>query len=219
MKEAESETPVIVYGASGHGKVVADILQARGIQVEGFVDDDILKAGEVLGLKILGDGKWLVEQAASRPVAVALGIGDNFARRVVLERCIAAGARLLTPVHPSATIARSAILSPGAVVMAQAVINADAVIGRGAIINTGAIVEHDCRVGDFAHLSPKTAIGGQAQVGDFSWLGIGSVVIHGVNVGAGSIVGAGATVVRDIGNWVVAIGTPAHILRDIKPQI
>jgi sugar O-acyltransferase (sialic acid O-acetyltransferase NeuD family) len=219
VKETASEAHVIVYGASGHGKVVVDILRARGIEVEGFVDDDALKTGELLGLKILGDGKWLVERTARQPATVALGIGDNFARQLVMKHCIASGVQLLTAVHPSATIAPSAKLSSGATVMAHAVVNADAVIGRGAIVNTGAIIEHDCRVGNFAHVSPRVAIGGHVQVGDFSWLGIGSVVIQGMNVGIGSIVGAGATVVCDIGDWVVAIGTPARVFRQIEPRI
>lgn len=214
-----SSGKAIVYGASGHGKVVADILQACGIEVEGFVDDDPLKHGEVCGLKILGDADWFTERNSSKPVGIALGIGDNFARSLVIERCVALGAPLVTAVHPSATIATSAKVLPGAVIMAQAVVNADAVIGRGAIINTGAIVEHDCRVGNCAHLSPKVAIGGHVQVGDLSWLGIGSTVISNITVGTGSIVGAGATVVHNVDDWVVTIGTPARILKHLEPRI
>lgn len=211
--------PVIVYGASGHGKVVADILRVCGVEIEGFVDDDPLKHNEFFGLKILGNGKWLMERAARQPVMVALGIGDNFARRTVAGRCAAAGIRLLTAVHPSAVVAASAKISPGVVIMANAVVNADAVIGQGAIVNTAAIVEHDCRIGDFAHLSPKVAIGGHVKVGELSWLGIGSVVIPKIKIGAGSIVGAGATVVRDVGDWVVAIGTPARVVKELARKI
>ncbi len=218
MKALSSHSPVIVYGASGHGKVVADILRACGMEVEGFVDDDPLKRGEASDLKILGDSKWLTRQATRQPVAVALGIGDNFSRCTTAERCLAAGVRLLSAVHPSATISPSAKISPGVVIMAHAVVNADAVIGRGTIINTGAIVEHDCNVGNFAHLSPRVAIGGHVQVGDRSWLGIGSTVIPNIKIGAGSIVGAGATVVHDVEDWVVAIGTPARTLKKLTPR-
>jgi sugar O-acyltransferase (sialic acid O-acetyltransferase NeuD family) len=219
VTESTKGAHVIVYGASGHGKVVADILQIKGITVRGFVDDDALKLREDFGFKILGDGNWLVEQAARRPMVVALGIGDNFARQKVMERCVVKGIRLLTAVHSTATVAASAKISPGSVVMAHAVVNPDAVIGQGSIINTGAVVEHDCHIGDFAHLSPNVAVGGHAQVGDFSWLGIGSVLIHGAKVGSGSIIGAGAAVVRDIGDWVVAVGIPARVLKAIQPRI
>ena len=211
--------PAIIYGASGHGKVVADLLQACGTEIEGFVDDDPRKSGKTFGLKILGDAKCLIERAGRGPVTVALGIGDNFARRLVAEQCVAGHVRLLTAVHPSATVAASAKIASGVVIMAHAVVNADAVIQQGAIINTGAIVEHDCRVGNFAHLSPKVAIGGHVEIGDLSWLGIGVAVIPKVKVGIGSIVGAGATVVTDVDDWVVAIGTPARTLRRLEPRL
>ena len=213
-----SEGSAIIYGASGHGKVVADILQACGTRIEGFVDDDPQKSGEMFGLKILGDARYLIERAGRGPVAVALGIGDNFDRCLIAERCVAAHVRLLTAVHPSATVAASAKIGPGVVIMAHAVVNPDAVIQRGAIINTGAIVEHDCNVGSFAHLSPKVAIGGNVQIGELSWLGIGVAVIPQVKVGTGSIVGAGATVVTDVDDWVVAVGTPARVLRKLEPR-
>ena len=216
MKTSTGEGPAIVYGASGHGKVVADILRACSVEVEGFVDDDPSRqCTQVAGLKVLGNGAWLVERAHRQPVSAVLGIGDNLARRAVAEGCTRAGIRLLTAVHPSATIAPSATISSGVVIMAHAVVNADAVIREGAIINTGAIVEHDCVVWDFAHLSPKVAIGGRVSIGELSWLGIGSTVVPDLRVGTGSIVGAGATVVRDVDDWVVAVGTPARVLKEL----
>jgi sugar O-acyltransferase (sialic acid O-acetyltransferase NeuD family) len=217
MRARENEGLVVVYGTGGHGKVIVDILRANGIRIAGFLEDNPQKRGDEYGLKILGGAEWLKE-AAGQTIAVALGIGDNFARRAVAERCIAAGACLLTAVHPSATIAASATISPGTVIMPHAVVNADAVIRQGAIINTGAIVEHDCTVGDFAHLSPRAAVGGNVQVGDLSWLGMGSIVIPNRKVGRGSIIGAGATVIHDIGDWTVAVGTPAHVLKELEPR-
>ena len=217
MTKPAIEGQVIVYGASGHGKVVADILRACSVEVAGFVDDDPERRGGSES-KILGDGQWLAARAAQKPVTVALGIGDNATRRAIAHRCIATGVQLLTVVHPAATISPSAKIFPGVVVMASAVVNADAVIGLGAIINTAAIVEHDCHVGEFAHLSPRTAIGGNVEVGELSWLGIGSTVIPGIKIGTASIVGAGATVVQDVDDGVIVIGTPARILRRLQTR-
>ena len=214
MTQIASNHSIFVYGASGHGKVVADILLARGIGVAGFVDDNAqLGSIDVLGLPVLGNGNWLTEQAKSRSIGVALGIGDNYARQTVAKRCIASHIQLLAAVHPFAVVAPSARVSPGVVIMAASVINPDAQIGTGAIVNTGAIVEHDCRVGDFAHLSPNAAMGGCAQLGSLSWLGIGATIIHGVTVGAGTIIGAGAVVVHDVPDEVVATGVPARVRR------
>jgi sugar O-acyltransferase (sialic acid O-acetyltransferase NeuD family) len=219
VKELTDRCQVVVYGASGHGKVVADILCACGIEVKGFIDDDPQKVGDGSGLKVLGSAEWLGAQAALEPIAVALGVGDNFCRRIIAERCVKMNVQLLTAIHPTATIAASARISPGTVIMAHAVVNADAAIGRGAIINTAAIVEHDCEVGNFTHLSPKVAIGGHVLVGDFSWLGIGSTVIPNIKVGTGSIIGAGSTVLQDVNDWVVAVGTPARILKELTRQV
>jgi sugar O-acyltransferase (sialic acid O-acetyltransferase NeuD family) len=205
----------IVYGASGHGKVVADILRASGVKVEGFVDDNPKLREGSPGFAILGDARWLAREAARRSLSVALGIGDNFARRSVAECIVRSNATIISAVHPSATISTSATISCGVVVMANAVVNADAVIGCGVIINTAAIVEHDCVVGNYAHLSPKAAIGGHVEIGDLAWLGIGCSVIPDLKVGKGSIIGAGATVITDIDEWVVAIGTPARTLKKL----
>jgi sugar O-acyltransferase (sialic acid O-acetyltransferase NeuD family) len=206
---------IFVYGASGHGKVVADILLMRGIAVAGFIDDNA-DPKETLGLPVLGDGIWLGQQAKSASVAVALGIGDNVSRQEVARSCIACHIELQTAVHPSAIVASSARVGEGVVVMAGSVINPDAQIGTGAIINTGAIVEHDCRIGDFAHLSPNAAMGGGAILGRLSWLGIGATIIHGITVGSGTIVGAGAVVIRDVPDDVIAVGVPAVVRRKIS---
>ena len=209
---------VFVYGASGHGKVVADILLALNIAVEGFIDDDPrCQSAEPLGLRVLGDGNWLAEQAQNSPVSAALAIGDNFARHELTNRCVSIRVGLITAIHPSATIAASAILGRGVVAAAGCRVNPDARVGDGTILNTGAVVEHDCRVGKFTHVSPNAAMGGGATLGDFSWLGMGSVVIHGVTVGSGCIVGAGAAVVQDVRDWVVAVGVPARVIKEIEP--
>jgi sugar O-acyltransferase (sialic acid O-acetyltransferase NeuD family) len=209
----------IVYGASGHGKVVADILRASGVEVEGFIDDNPKLREKSPSFTILGDARWLAREATRRPLSVALGIGDNFARRSVAEYIVRSNAALISALHPSATISPSAKISCGVAVMASAVVNADAVIGRGVIINTAAIVEHDCIVGNYAHLSPKATIGGHVEIGDLAWLGIGSSVIPDLKVGKGSIVGAGATVITDIDEWVVAVGTPARTLKKLARAV
>lgn len=209
---------IVVYGASGHGKVVADILSNidEG-SLAGFVDDRRELSGTtVMGKPVLGDGEWLLQPG--RSLRVALGIGDNQARRRVAARCAAAGVDLVTAIHPSAVVASTARIGLGTVVMAGAAINPDADVGSAAIINTGAVVEHDVVVGEFAHMSPNAAAGGAARIGSLAHLGLGAVVLPLVTIGDNTIVGAGAVVNRDLPANVVAVGVPARVIRQLRGE-
>jgi len=207
---------VFVYGASGHGVVVADILLARNdLRFLGFVDDSPEMRGKtVVGVPVLGTGDWLREQARRTQIGVALGVGDNHARKNIALKCESWGIEVISAVHPAASVSRWARLGRGSVVIAFGAVNAQAVIGQGCIINTGAVVDHDAIVGDFAHISPNAAMGGAASLGSLSHLGIGAVIIQCVRVGSGCIIGAGAAVIRDVPDGVVAIGVPAKIQRE-----
>jgi sugar O-acyltransferase (sialic acid O-acetyltransferase NeuD family) len=200
---------VLVFGAGGHGRVIADALVAAGEPILGFLDEEKAPGTVIAGLPVLG-------AASSQDLVgarVALGIGDNAARARIAADLEEKGASLLTVVHPRAVVARSALLGDGTVVMALAVINADARIGRGAIINTGAVVEHDCDVGNFAHISPNATLGGGVSVGEITHIGIGATVLPKRRIGARSVMGAGAVVVHDLPDDVVAVGVPARIRR------
>ncbi len=198
---------IVVLGAGGHGKVVADCLLAAGHAVAGFLDDGRAPGQVVLaGLEVLGPTEWL----RSEPCQVALGIGDNASRARLAQRCLELGSRLFTAVHPRAVIAPSAALGEGVVVMACAVINPSATVATGAIVNTGAVVEHDCVIGAFAHVSPNATLGGECRLGDGAHLGIGATMLPRTSVGARTVVGGGALVNRDIRDDVIAIGVPAR---------
>ncbi len=208
---------IYIYGAGGHGKVVADSLQVMGLTVAGFLDDSPRRTGLMLsGIPVISTDKLLDTCEDRREIRIALGIGDNRSRHAVAERCRAWKFELVTAIHPSAVLSPSARIGAGTVVMPQATINASASIGTGVIINTGAVVEHDCVIGDFAHVSPNAALGGAASVGAFSQVGIGAVVLPGITVGSRSMVGAAAAVICDIPDDVTAIGVPARIRTAVR---
>jgi sugar O-acyltransferase (sialic acid O-acetyltransferase NeuD family) len=207
------EAMTVVFGAGGHGKVVADMLLLRGVTVAGFVDDRAERtSSRIMGLPVLGNRDWLRRQAAAGPLAVALGIGtNNHGRREAAEFTRSCGAQLLTVVHPAAVVSPHAHLGPGTVVMAGAVINAEAHVGTGVVVNSGAVVEHDVIVEDFAFLAPNCSIGGAGRVGELALIGLGAVLLPLVSVGAETKIGAGAVVLRDIPAGVIASGVPATV--------
>jgi UDP-N-acetylbacillosamine N-acetyltransferase len=213
-----SAKKIFVYGAGGHGKVVADILLARWEdEFAGFVDDrEELWGTEVMGLPVLGGNEWLGRQCVNSRVAVAMGVGENRTRQMLAEECAGREIEIVTLIHPAATASRTAQLGAGAVVMAGAILNVGAKVGAGAIVNTAAVVEHDVEVGDYAHVAPNGTMTGASRLGAFSHLGAGAIVLQGVHVGCNTIVGAGAVVTKNLPDEVVAIGVPARIYRHIE---
>ncbi len=202
----------VVFGASGHGKVVCDILLASNVPVHGFIDSNPdLTGREVMGLPVLGMESWIADSLKTGAVRIALGIGNQQARKVAAENCRSMGAEIITAIHPRAIIAASARLGEGSVVMAGAIVNPDAKIGRGVIINTGAIVEHDVVIGDYSHLSPGAVTGGGARIGSLTHIGLGALILPRVSVGCGSVIGAGAVVLKDVPDQVIAYGVPAKV--------
>lgn len=199
---------IVVFGAGGHGRVVADALEAAGLEVTAFVDDAPC---------LCRSGRWEVISSDAfvigPEVEVALGIGSNEARAAVYERVISSGATVRTVIHPTAAISPSSRIGSGAVVLERAVVEIGAHIGVGAIINCGAVVTHDVVVGDFAHLSPNAVVAGGARIGAYTHVGAGAVVLPGVSVGERAIVGAGAVVRQDVPPKATVVGVPARRVR------
>ena len=202
---------IVVYGAGGHGKVVAEILAASKRIVTGFIEDDITLTGSrIINLPVFPADEWLKSHSDA---TVALGIGDNRARERAGCLIQKRAHQLISAIHPAAIVSRSARLGAGAVIMAGAVLNAECELEEGVIVNSGAIVEHDVRIGRYAHLSPESAIGGGAQIGALSHIGMGAMLLPSKRVGDNCMIGAGAVVVENIPDNQVAYGVPARIRR------
>jgi sugar O-acyltransferase (sialic acid O-acetyltransferase NeuD family) len=205
---------ILVWGAGGHGQVVADVAEACGWEVAGFIatEPGIAERGGK-SVKVHADQAVRGTLAAGGPLpdgalALALGIGDNAARLGVADGVPAELLPVL--IHPSAVISPSALFGAGTVALPQVVVNARAVIGRGVILNTTAVVEHDCRVDDGVHLSPGALLGGGVIVERLAWIGTGGVVIPRKVVGAGAMLGAGSTAHKDIPAGSTFVGNPAR---------
>lgn len=191
-----------LYGASGHGKVIKEILEAKGEKVDGFIDDNP-QVNEIGGIPVFHQS----EQKS--PMIVSVGTNEIRKRIVETLDC-----EFATAIHPSSIVSPSVRIGKGSVIMAGGIVNADSRIGNHCIINTGASVDHDCEISDFVHISPHATICGNVEIGEGAWVGAGSVVIQGVKIGKWAIIGAGSVVTRDIPDGVVAFGNPTVVKRN-----
>jgi UDP-N-acetylbacillosamine N-acetyltransferase len=210
---------VVIWGASGHAMVVADVLRLQAqYELMGFVDElnPGRKGEEFAGARILGGREELgrlIEQGLRH---VILAFGHCAGRLRTAEVVRAMGLELISAVHPSAVVAGGSRIGQGTVVCAGAVIAPGCEIGEVAIINTCASVDHECVLGDGVHVCPGTHLAGVVRVGRSSWLGIGSTVSNGITIGDRVMVGAGSVVVRDIPSDTLAYGVPARPVRQIQ---
>lgn len=200
---------LIIIGASGHGKVVADIARLSGYTDIVFLDD-APGLEMVSGYPVLGAVSTFPAYSQSD---FFVAIGNPDIRRRIQDEIASSGARLVTLIHPSAVVAQNVAIGEGTVVMAGAVINPSVRIGRGCIINTSASVDHDCVIGDFVHISVGAHLAGSVCIESGSWIGIGAVVNNNLSVCAGVTVGAGAVVVTDAEKTGTYIGIPAKLIR------
>ena len=183
---------LIIIGAGGHGKVIADNALKNGYTDICFVDDNA--TGECMGLPIVGVCNDLVRLNDGETDFV-IGVGTNKTRKKIAEKY---DIHWITLVHPSAQLAINVSIGKGTVIMAGAVIIVFATIGEHCIINTCAVVEHDNVIENYAHISPNVSLGGTVHIGELTHIGIGATVSNNINVCDNCIVGAGAVVVRDI---------------------
>lgn len=200
-----------ILGASGHGKVIADAAEQSGWNGIFFFDD--ARPG------LTSDSRWSVVGSSAELLAnlekydgVVVGIGANHIRRQKLQELSAAGANIVSIIHPSAVVSPCARLGVGSVVFANSAINADAVIGPGAIINTGAVIEHDCRLGECAHVSPNATLAGGVVIGRLVWVGANACVKQQVSIGDEAVVGMGSVVLQHVIAGQIVVGNPAKPL-------
>lgn len=199
---------LLIIGASGHGKVVADIALNMGKwQTIAFLDDDINLTSS-MGLEVIGRTNDISTYKDEYEIFV--GIGNNTTRQKLHEKLETLGASIPTLIHPNTVIGSEVVIGIGTAIMAGAVINCCTTIGNGCIINTGSTVDHDNVIEDFVHISPGANLAGSVHVGQGSWLGIGSVVSNNVNIIKGCKVGAGAVVIKDLIDEGIYIGVPVR---------
>jgi sugar O-acyltransferase (sialic acid O-acetyltransferase NeuD family) len=202
---------LLVLGAGGHGRVVADAAHStKQWDLIAFADDRRDASHKPLGLEVVG-ALADFEALSRRFDAVALGVGDNLTRLALYSRCLRANCRLPVIAHASAAVSPFADVGPASVVFAQAAVNPGAALGPACIVNTGATVDHDCVLGEGVHVSPGANLAGNVRVGARTWIGIGACVRQGIAIADDVTVGAGSVVVADVQPRVTVLGVPARV--------
>lgn len=195
-----------IIGASGHGRVIADIAKKIGYSEIVFFDDDetIHECG---GYPVLEKSS----EAGMINADVVVGIGNSGVRKRIQESI--PDEKLTVLIHPDAVIAEGVLIEAGTVVMAGAVVNPGARIGKGCIINTCSSVDHDCNVGDYVHIAVGSHLCGTVTVGDRTWVGAGATVSNNVTICSNCIIGAGTVIVKNIDLAGTYIGVPARRIK------
>ena len=208
----EGENRLLIYGAGGHGRSLAALIQKMGgYKLMGFIDDGRSIGEEVLGLPVLG-GREKLAELAKEGIRLAVngvgGIGNLKSRLDVYDLLAQSGFHCPTVLHPTAFIEDSAVLGEGCQVMPLSYIGTQVEACFGCIINTGAIVSHDCQLADYVNLSPGATLAGGVIIGEGSLVGMRATVNLNVRIGRRALIGNGATVKADVPDGgVVPAGT------------
>lgn len=204
---------LIIFGAGGHGRVVADAAAAMGLAVAGFCDEGKALGIKINGLPVLALGlDALAVSHPPRAFVFHVALGDNARRLEVALAARRLGYALPVIRHSTALVSPSASVGEGSVLMAGVIVQANAAIGRCCIVNTAASLDHDNILADGVQICPGVRSAGDVRYGAGAFIGTGATLIPGVRVGAWAVVGAGAVVARDVAEGSRVAGVPARPL-------
>lgn len=202
---------LVIIGASGHGKVAAEIALLTGRYKQIYFLDDSEQKEQCLGFAIMGKTDQISEWLETADFFVA--IGNAKVRQRFMEELQIQKASIATLVHPNAIIGKNVKLGKGTVVMAGAIVNVESSVGKGCIVNTGATVDHDCVLEDYVHVSVGAHLAGTVTVGKSTWIGAGAIVNNNVNIPEQCMLGSGTVVIHDIDISGTYVGVPARKIK------
>lgn len=199
---------IILYGASGHAKVISSIIEA----LDRFVDiifDDNEKVSYLNQYRVINS----YDKNYNPNIPIIISIGDNKIRKKISEK-ISHPFTIL--IHPSSVIDKNAKIENGSVVFHNAIVQRDSIVGKHCIINSNASIDHDCFIDDFVHISPSATLCGNVSVGEGSHIGAGATIIPNIKIGKWCVIGAGAVITKDIPDNSLVVGVPGKIIKILK---
>ncbi|MFV8224361.1 acetyltransferase [Christiangramia aquimixticola] len=202
---------MIIYGASGHAKVIIDIIESTSHHAIDMILDDNPEIHSIMGKPV----KHSMPEKGD-DFSFVIAVGNNVVRKEIVDRNNFQYSEAL--VHNKAIVNRNVVIGEGSVVMAGAVINPSSKVGSHAIINTNAIIDHDVKVADFCHISPGAVITGNVKIAEGTQIGAGASILPGVNIGKWCTIGAGSVILKDIPDYAVVVGNPGRIIKYNKSE-
>jgi len=197
---------IVIVGAGGHSRVVADAAKEAGFTLKGFVDINYKGQEEqILDSPVLG-GLDILNNFDPKKTAVNIAIGNSIERSEIYSKVKATGFSLPPVIHPTAIVSKFAIIETGSFVNTRAIVNAEARVGENSIINTASIIEHETVIGKHCHIAPGVQIGGRVQIKDNVFVGIGSSIVDYISIGNNAIIGAGSVVLKDVEADATVVG-------------
>lgn len=199
------ESTYCIYGASGHSKVIIEILENSGIIIQGLYDDDVQK-NTLLEYRV-GHGKEIFN---NNEISWVIGIGDNAVRKKIAENHLL---KYAFAIDKSASLSKRAVIGKGTVIMPGVSINSSTIVGKHVIINTNSSIDHDCIIEDYVHISPNATLCGGISVGEGTQIGAGAVIIPGIKIGKWAKIGGGAVIIKDVPDNSIVVGNPGRIIK------
>jgi len=206
---------VVIIGAGGHARVIYECLRYdKNIEPVAFIDNKFGDGSElIMNIPVLGPHSVIPNLISKGIKGFIVGVGDNKIRALHFKKLKDLGLEPINAIHPTANLAYNIKIGKGVCIGISSTINTNAEIGDNCIINTGAIIEHEAHIGENVHIAPGTSIAGRVNVKNGTFIGIGSVVKEYLNIGENVIIGAGSVVLNDIPDDMVAVGSPAKIIK------
>jgi sugar O-acyltransferase (sialic acid O-acetyltransferase NeuD family) len=198
---------ILIYGASGHCKVILSIAESNNFEIEAIFDD-YTTITSINNNKIVG--KYIATYMDSLKIIVA--IGNNRIRKKVTEYI---SHNFIKLIHPSAIVDAYSFVNLGTVVFHNSVIQRNTHIGKHCIINTNASIDHDCVIEDFVHISPSATLCGNVAIGEGTHIGAGATIIPNIKIGKWCVIGAGAVITKDVPDYSLVVGVPGKIIKKL----
>ena len=218
----KKSNPVVLWGSTGHSKVLHECLLQQGYEVVALFDNNESVITSIPGVPLFygdkGFKNWLEYYPDRHHVSCLVAIGGSRGKdRVKIQTYLRTpGLEPLIAIHPTAFVANNVKIGLGSQVLAQTAVCAEAVLGEACIINTSASIDHECRLEEGVHVAPGAHLAGEVTVGPYAMIGTGATVLSRVRIGEGAIVGAGAVVVRNVPAYAVVVGCPAQWIKNVN---